>query len=111
MRNNNFSRRLGFTVVELLVVVAMLGIAVSVLLPVIQSHREAGRNSFCQQRISALALGSQAYEMINGRLPMQLAASGAVEFSDFSSVNSPRLLGVSTEQFAAVACRVVRYNL
>src|SRR6185295_19025742 len=59
----------GFTLVELLVVIAIIGILVSLLLPAINSAREAARRSSCQNNIRQVALSCINYEGANKRFP------------------------------------------
>lgn len=64
----------GFTLVELLVVIAIIALLVALLLPAVQAAREAARKTTCLNRFRQVALGVQNYASANhDRLPPLLS--------------------------------------
>jgi prepilin-type N-terminal cleavage/methylation domain-containing protein len=62
--------RRGFTLIEVLVVIAIIGVLIALLLPAVQAAREAARRAQCSNNLKQLALATHGYADASGSYPI-----------------------------------------
>jgi prepilin-type N-terminal cleavage/methylation domain-containing protein len=65
----------GFTLVELLTVIAIIGMLVSLLLPAVQSARESARRAQCATNLKQHGLACQSYASVHRGFPLLYSSS------------------------------------
>jgi prepilin-type N-terminal cleavage/methylation domain-containing protein/prepilin-type processing-associated H-X9-DG protein len=69
-KTRRFPSPRAFTAIELMVVVAIVGLLAALILPAVQSAREAARSASCKNNLKQLALGALVYHSAHSCLPM-----------------------------------------
>lgn len=88
----------GFTLVELLVVMAIIAVLVSLLLPAVQSVREQGRQTECKNNLKNIALALQNYHgTFKVFPPGRIAQPGGFNF-DLNFTSGPAFVNIKNGQ-------------
>jgi len=66
---NNSRAKRGLTLVELLAVIAIIGLLIALLLPAVQSARESARRTSCSSNLRQASQGVLGFENAHGRFP------------------------------------------
>jgi prepilin-type N-terminal cleavage/methylation domain-containing protein/prepilin-type processing-associated H-X9-DG protein len=93
----------GFTLVELLVVIAIIGVLVALLLPAVQSAREASRRIKCQNHLKQFGIAMHNFADTPGRFP----SSGWYEWCNAIPTQKPPAMPAS--EWGQNGC-LVAYN-
>ena len=102
-------QRQGYTIVELIVVMAVITVLAALILPAVQFTREAARRTECLNHVKQQVLAHQMYHEINGRFPNLWAPA----FENTNSLVTPRQFrcpSYSETSIAAAELTVYAHN-
>ncbi len=71
-KDKHLSKRSGFTLIEIILVVVIIGILAGIAVPRMGGRTEQAKISKAKQTINTLSMAIQEYEMMNGNYPSSL---------------------------------------
>lgn len=71
-QSNHLSRRSGFTLIEIILVVVIIGILAGIAIPKLGGKSEQAMKAQAQANITAIGMAIQEYEIMNGEYPSSL---------------------------------------
>ncbi len=107
MSNKNQTQR-GFTLVELLAVIAIIGVLIGLTLPAIQSVRESARRTSCSNKLKQIALGLHSFQSSMRNLPSGIRPQASDKFPSLTwlaqilpYIEQQNLWDRTTQEFSA----------
>jgi prepilin-type N-terminal cleavage/methylation domain-containing protein len=82
MKSSQRSPKSAFTLVEVLVVIAVIGLLVALMVPAIQQARESARKTACANNLKQIGLGMQAYVLTRQAFPPGYVSKVAPDHDD-----------------------------
>jgi len=84
---NGLQLHRGFTTIELLVVIGIISILVAILLPAVQSAREASRRLQCQSNLHQLGIATSAYHGEHECFPPAATQQTSIQYGGYFAVH------------------------
>jgi prepilin-type N-terminal cleavage/methylation domain-containing protein/prepilin-type processing-associated H-X9-DG protein len=104
-------RKQGFTLVELLVVLFVIGIVLGLLLPAVQQSREAARRSICTNNLKQIGVSLASHHASFSHFPWGIKPDGRTPRGSFFAVPSPISVHVQILPFLDEAVLFNNLNL